>query len=124
MNEFAEILENESLKKHTTLKVGGVCKYFATVYDEDSFIGLINFLNEKKERYFILGNGSNVIFEDGYFDGVVINTKRLNSISFHGNQVTVSSGVMLPKFCRELLDRGFVNFSFAAMIPGTIGGAF
>ena len=62
MIEKDNVKLNESLKLHTTFKVGGTCKYFITPKDLEELIDLLKYLKEKDIKYMILGNGSNTIF--------------------------------------------------------------
>lgn len=123
MNEFGEILENESLKKHTSLGIGGNCKYLIKVTDKIRLIGLLNYLNNKKIKFFILGNGTNTIFCDNDFDGVVIKLDNFNKIDYNDNLVRCEGGVNLPLLVKNALDNGFVNLAFASMIPGKVGAS-
>ena len=62
------ILQNVSLKNYNTFKIGGNAKYFAETDNAEEIIDLL----EKYEKVFILGNGSNVLFSDDGFDGLVL----------------------------------------------------
>ena len=123
MKEFGEVLENVSLKKYTSLGIGGNAKYLIKVENKIKLIALLNYLNSRKIKFFILGNGTNTIFEDNNFDGVVIKLDNFNNISFSDNLVHVESGVSLPLLVQKCLDNGYVNLAFASNIPGSVGGA-
>ncbi|MBE6155184.1 MAG: UDP-N-acetylmuramate dehydrogenase [Firmicutes bacterium] len=123
MNQFGEVFENEELKKYTTLGIGGVTRYLVKPYDEKNLCSLIKYLRENQINYYILGNGSNVILDDNFFDGVIIRLDNLKDIYFDGNEVTVSAGVMLPMLVNVCLQKSFVSLAFASMIPGTVGGS-
>ena len=68
MIEKENIKTNESLKDHTTYKVGGTCKYFITPKDLEELINLIKYLRKNNMKYMILGNGSNTIFSSKEYD--------------------------------------------------------
>ncbi len=72
------ILQNVSLKNYNTFKIGGNAKYFAETDCAEEIIDLL----EKYEKVFILGNGSNVLFSDDGFDGLVLKVgkKSLHSV--------------------------------------------
>lgn len=123
MKRFKDVKENVSLKEYTTLKVGGICKYFVNVADENELIELLKYIKENNLKYIILGNGSNVILDDRYFDGIVIKLDNLNKISFEDNIITVSAGVMLTKLVRLMLDHNLVSLAFLLMVPGTVGAS-
>lgn len=123
MKEYGEVLENVNLKDYSTFKVGGIAKYLIKVFDEESLIKLIKYLKTNNLKYFILGNGSNVIFDDSYFDGVIIKLDYFDKITFDGNIVSAESGVKLPFLVQKTLNEGFTSLAFASMIPGTVGGS-
>lgn len=123
MKEYGEVFENVNLKNYSTFKIGGIAKYLIKVFNEESLINLIKCLKANHIKYFILGNGSNVIFDDTYFDGVIIKLDYFDKISFEGNIVSAEAGVKLPFLVQKTLNEGFTSLAFASMIPGTIGGS-
>ena len=123
MIEKENIKTNESLKDHTTYKVGGTCKYFITPKDLEELINLIKYLRKNNMKYMILGNGSNTIFSSKEYDGVIINLSNLNSMEIIENKIYVEAGYQLIKLSMDALNNGLSGLEFAAGIPGNIGGA-
>ncbi len=123
MIEKENIKTNESLKDHTTYKVGGTCKYFITPKDLEELINLIKYLRKNNMKYMILGNGSNTIFSSKEYDGVIINLINLNSMKIKGDKIDVEAGYQLIKLSMDALNNGLSGLEFAAGIPGNIGGA-
>ena len=123
MIEKENVKLNESLKLHTTYKVGGNCKYFITPKDLNELIDLVKYLREKNIKYMILGNGSNTIFSSKEYDGVIINLTNLNSMSIDKNIITVEAGYQLIKLSMDALNNSLSGLEFAAGIPGNVGGA-
>ncbi len=123
MSEYGEVLENISLKEYTSFKIGGICKYLVKPYNVNCLIDLIDYLKTNNIKYYILGNGTNVILDDTFFDGVIIRLDNLKNISYEDNSVICESGASLPFFVKDTLKHGFTSLGFASMIPGTIGGA-
>ena len=117
-----QALYNESLKKHTSFKVGGNALCIASPDSEEKASELIKFLKENDMKYYFLGNGSNVIFNDNGFDGVIIKTNLLNSISIEGNIITCGSGVTLTNMSRTAAQNGLSGLECCYGIPGNIGG--
>ena len=77
-----QFLENESLKKHTTFKVGGNADFIAMPQDRQQAVKLLKFVKENDIKHYILGRGSNVIFRDNGFKGVVIKTANMQQIKY------------------------------------------
>ena len=72
-----KVIENAYMKDYTTYKVGGKVICIVIPEDEKGLLKLLNYIKHNSIKYKIIGNGSNVIFNDGGFDGVVI---KLNDI--------------------------------------------
>ncbi len=115
---------NESMKKHTTFKVGGNAACVAMPDSVEKRLALIKFLNENKIRCYFLGNGSNVIFSDEGFNGVIIKTSKLNFINIDkkNNTAQAGAGVLMTSFSRMMRENGLGGMEFAYGIPGNIGG--
>lgn len=123
MIAYGDVFENESLKKYSTFGIGGMARYLVKPHNENELYNLIKELKGKRVKYYILGNGSNIIIDDHDFNGVIIKLDNLKDIIFHGNEVTAGAGVMLPVLVNMCLQKSLVSLSFASMIPGTVGGS-
>jgi len=123
MIEKENIKLNESLKLHTTYKVGGTCKYFITPKDLEELIDLLKYLRDNSIKYMVLGNGSNTIFSSKEYDGVIINLNNINDIKIDGEKIYVEAGYQLIKLSMDALNNSLSGLEFAAGIPGNIGGA-
>ena len=128
IKEFCEIsgirfLENEPLSNHISFKVGGKCEYMIFPDTEEKIIKSVKYLRESGIKFFVIGNGTNLIAYDEGFDGVILNTSEYISLTINGNTIKCSSGVSLMKICRLALDNSLSGLEFAYGIPGTAGGA-
>ncbi len=132
MNEFLEIIkrsdigkieENVSLSKHTTYKVGGKASLMIFPKDVKSLVQLIKLCNGHKIKFKILGNGSNTLFSDRDYKGVIIRLTAFDKIEFFRNSLTVGAGASLMKVANMAVKKGLSGLEFATGIPGTIGGA-
>lgn len=118
-----EIKENIFLADYTTFKIGGSARYFLIADSEDSLREAINFAQDKKLPYFILGGGSNILVNDKGYDGVIIkiNDHQLNN---DGNgKIFAGAGVKLMDLVNYTIENKLTGLEWAAGIPGTIGGA-
>lgn len=121
--QFGIIKEQENLKKYNTFRLGGTCKYMIEPRNKLELQRLLIYLKEEKIKYFILGNGSNVILNDADYDGVVIRLNQFDHLLVEDHQITVGAGVMLPKLTLETMRYNLSGFEWAYGIPGTVGGA-
>ena len=116
--------ENEPLSAHCTFRIGGPADLFVMPRDEDQLCQAVQFCKQAEIRYYLLGNGSNILFADEGFSGVVIDVSALGSdIAVEGNMLTAGAGVRLAVLCRAALEHGLSGLEFAYGIPGTVGGA-
>ena len=116
--------ENEPLAAHCTFKIGGPAQLFVQPQTEQQLCSAAALCKEQAVRYYLLGNGSNILFADEGFAGVVIDISALGSdIAVEGNMLTAGAGVRLVALCRAALEHGLSGLEFAYGIPGTVGGA-
>lgn len=118
---------NISLGPLTTLRIGGPAKYFAEPATEEQLSKLLGWANQEGLPVFILGNGSNVIFDDSGYEGLVISTRKFQNdlikVDLDTSRVSVSAGVSLARLVRFCQESGLAGLEFLAHIPGTVGGA-
>lgn len=114
--------KNYNLKKNNTYQINSKCKYFIVIDNITSLKETILFLNKNKIKYFIIGNGSNIILPS-FYDGAVIKL-NLNQIKYNNNNIVeVESSYMLNKLAYETALKGLKGLEWASGIPGTIGGS-
>lgn len=121
--KVGKIIENPLMKKYTTYKVGGEALAIVMPDDIKSLVKLIEFVNKNNVKYKILGNGSNVIFKDELYDGIIINLSKLDKFEVDGTIITVGAGYNLIKLAMKTAKLGLSGLEFASGIPGTVGGA-
>lgn len=118
-----ECYEDVSLKKYNTYKIDAKAKYLVFPKDSVELISLISYLKSNKCKFLVLGNGSNVIFNFEYYDGVIIRLDRFNSISINDNVIELGAGYSLIKLANEVALLGLSGLEFASGIPGCVGAS-
>ena len=118
-----ECYEDVSLKKYNTYKIDAKAKYLVFPKDSVELISLISYLKDNNCKFLVLGNGSNVIFNFEYYDGVIIRLDRFNSISINDNVIEVGAGYSLIKLANEVALLGLSGLEFASGIPGCVGAS-
>ncbi len=121
--KIGKVLENPYLKDYTTYKVGGIAICMVYPDDENGLITLLKYLKENNIKHKILGNGSNVIFNNSGYDGVIIKLDNFNDLKIINNKIIVGAGYLLSKLSLRVSRLGLTGMEFAAGIPGSIGGA-
>lgn len=125
-NFNGKIINNENLASHSTYKIGGPAKFFAFVNDEQSLQNLIKKAKKCNINWTIIGGGSNFLFSDEGFDGLIIKLDgdfKKFSFNKQSNICCCGAGVKTQKIYNEFQKNCLSGLEFCAGIPGTIGGA-
>lgn len=118
------ILEQESMKKHTTFRIGGPADIFAVPDTIEKAAKIIGICREQKVPFYVIGNGSNLLVSDQGYRGVVVQVyKNLSAIEIKGDIITAQAGAMLSVIAKKAMAASLTGFEFASGIPGTVGGA-
>lgn len=145
------MIKNYPLKKFTSMGIGGPAKYFVVVRSEKELIETTDFATQNHLKWYVLGEGSNMVVSDKGFGGLIIQNKiqRFNlslipspflgegsgtrktplQVMERGKgrgrrcYVMVGAGNNLLKSIRKINKLGFAGFERMAGIPGTVGGA-
>ena len=122
--DVGKVEENVSLKTCTTYRAGGTARCIVYPKNIRSLTILLGFLKERNVLYKVIGNGSNLLFSDKDYEGVLIKLNEFNKIKFLGRRkVRVGAGYSLIKLSLLSARKGLTGLEFAAGIPGTVGGA-
>lgn len=118
---------NVRLSQYTTMQIGGEADYFAEPKTFDELTQVLQFASEQKLKVFFLGKGSNVVFDDSGYRGLILSLMQFEKIRIdfdrESMQVTASAGVYLYTLVLACKKNGFGGCEFLASIPGTVGGA-
>ncbi|MFH0776049.1 MAG: UDP-N-acetylmuramate dehydrogenase [Patescibacteria group bacterium] len=117
-----QIEENISLAQFSTLRVGGSADFFARVRNLSELKSALEFADSKKIPVFVLGGGSNILFADTGFRGLVIRNE-IGGIEFANNFVHVGSGENLANLIAQTAQKNLAGLENLAGVPGSVGGA-
>jgi len=118
------IREQVVMRGFTSLKTGGVADYFLEVRSIEDLVRAIRTAVLYEIPYFILGGGSNIVFSDYGFPGLVIKNSTDNiAVLREKSQVIVDSGVTLARLIMEATANDLSGLEFLYGVPGTVGGA-
>ena len=114
---------NESMKKHTTMKVGGNAKVLVEPKTVEEIKKTIEYAKANNMDYYLLGKGSNLVVSDDGIDGIVIKiSSKFADVKVSENEIYATAGVSMPYISILAKENSLSGFEFASGIPGTIGG--
>ncbi len=118
--------QNEPMSRYTTAGLGGLADFVVTVRSADELAEAVGLAARQHLRYWVLGDGANVLVSDAGIRGLVIRN-RAKEVAFRHNGIGVilraESGANLSSLARRCASRGLAGLGWAAGIPGTVGGA-
>ena len=119
------IYKNEKLSKYNWFNLGGPARIFFKPGSETDLKNFLEEYNNQEKNIYILGAGSNTLFRDSGFDGIIIKlgknfsyTKLLND-----NKIEVGAATLDKAVSDFALENSIAGFEFLSCIPGSIGGA-
>ena len=117
-----KIKRNISLAKHTTYKIGGLADYFVDIKDLEDLKQALKFADDNSLPIFILAGGSNVLFGDEGFRGLVIKIDN-KKVDIDGHEITADAGVSISDLVSQSIENRLAGLEWAGGLPGTVGGA-
>jgi len=118
------IIHNRPLADLTTFRIGGPAELYCEPQDKDDLRQALKFIREHLCRYYLLGGGSNTLFSDTGFKGLVISMKSFSGITREGGKVRVLSGTSMDKlnaFCER---EGLSGLEFSGGLPAAWAAPF
>ncbi len=123
-----EKIENADLKQYSTMRTGGCAKVIVFPKNIGEIVKILKICQKNREKTLILGNGSNILFDDNGFDGVIISLKHFNKIKIckglepNVREIEVGAGINLFQLNQKLAKRGLSGLEWSYGIPATLGG--
>ena len=126
--EQLPFVQQEVLAGHTTFKIGGPAAFWCAPRNAAELHRILQHCRAQGVRVYLLGNGSNTLFDDAGFDGAVVDMRGLNEMKASDAdtdlvRITAGAGQTLGRLCSKAQTLGLTGLEFACGIPGTVGGA-
>ena len=119
-----KIYKKIALKNFTSFKIGGEADILAEPKDVKELVELVKFLRANYIKYYILGNGTNILVSDKGVPGCVIHLgKNLSKIKVNGTKIEAEPGALLSEIAQIALKNKLTGYEELSGIPGSIGGA-
>lgn len=118
------VLRSESMKKHTTWRIGGPADIMVIPSGIDDIRLCLELAREKDIPVTVMGNGSNMLVKDSGIRGIVLKISRgFNKIEIKDTSITAEAGALVPMVARRASEAGLAGIEFAVGIPASVGGA-
>lgn len=123
------IIKNELLSKHTNYKIGGPARYFIEVRNvADLKEALFSYSqikdSEKGVRpIFVISGGTNILFSDSGYDGLVIKMANSGIVDIGNNCLLIQAGTPMKDIVSYSVNHGLAGLSWAGGLPGNLSGA-
>lgn len=118
-------LNKVRLSEKTTLRVGGEAKYFFELTKEEDLEKVGDFLDEKKVPFVCLGGGSNLLFSDAGFSGLIIKNnlqgRVYEKVDENTERLIVGAGEVFDEVVSEVVEKGLWGLENLSAIPGSCG---
>ena len=118
-----DVFYDVDLSRYTTYKINSTGAIVVEPTNIENLKILIKYIKEKNYKYKILGNGSNLIFTNSFYDGILIRLNNFCDLDINENIVTVGAGYNLMKLALKCSMMGLSGLEFATGIPGSVGGS-
>jgi len=120
-----KVLANETMGNHTSFKTGGPVRAYVQPGSREALTKTVLWLRQNNIPMIIIGAGSNILWSDRPYAGVVLSAERaLGGLKYHDDgTVEAGAGVRLNRLMTETKKHNLGGFSFLVGIPGMVGGA-
>ncbi|MEK7153539.1 MAG: UDP-N-acetylmuramate dehydrogenase [Patescibacteria group bacterium] len=119
------ILQNVPLKLHSTMRLGGNAAYYTEIGDRHELVDAINWAEQYKLPILMIGSGSNIVWRDEGFSGLLIVNKIMRfeeqNEDAENYYVTAGAGENWDSVVARTVEKGMTGIEALSLIPGTTG---
>lgn len=104
------------------MRIGGPAKTIVTINSDQDIIDAVRYAHENNLKIITIGHGSNIVFGDNGFDGLVL-VNKIPGLLIDANSgiVRIGAGTQWHQVVTECVDAGLIGIEAMALIPGTAG---
>ncbi len=119
------ITPNVPLATHSTMRLGGVAAFLTEITDRSEIPEALAWAEQRQLPVIMVGSGSNIVWRDEGFPGLVLIDKILGIDTTSGigddRYITAGSGVIWDELVAKTVTDGLTGLEFLSLIPGTVG---
>lgn len=119
-----DIQENVELARYSTMRLGGQARYLTKVAMPGQLAEAVEWAKAGGVPWKIIGGGSNVIFTDDGFKGLIILNVIKGLLFIKEGDITVmqaAAGEVWDNVVRQACEKQFYGIAELSLIPGTVG---
>ena len=119
------VIENADMSKYTSFRAGGKAAALVEVENKEQLKAVLRFADEENIPHLLIGNGSNTLFKDSGYQGLVIKLgDYFNYLAEESDtRLRIGASMLLSTAAKMALEESLTGMEFASGIPGSIGGA-
>ena len=122
-----KILENVDLSAYSTMRLGGKARYLSEASSDQELLRLVEWAKSKKQPFIVIGQGSNIVWRDEGFEGLVIVNKILGrkvlGEDSSGATIRLGAGENWDEVVAWTIEHDWGGLELLSKIPGTVGAA-
>lgn len=114
---------DEKLSRHCSWQIGGAADLLVEPSSISQIKTLSRFVSRHRLPLVVIGQGTNLLFDDAGVRGVVLKLgRRLSRIEIEGERISAEAGAWVPQLSRLAMRAGLSGLEHCIGIPGTLGG--
>ena len=119
------VIENADMSKYTSFRAGGTAAALVEVENKEQLKAVLRFADEENIPHLLIGNGSNTLFKDSGYQGLVIKLgDYFNYLAEESDtRLRIGASMLLSTAAKMAREESLTGMEFASGIPGSIGGA-
>lgn len=119
------IYHDISLSKYSTMRLGGKATALVKITDKHELVQALNWAHEHSLPSLVIGGGSNIIWSDKGYDGLVIINKiknfKITNDTDRGAYVHVGAGENWDDVVKRCVAKNLSGIEALSLIPGSSG---
>jgi len=116
------IKKQEPLSRHTSFGIGGPADLFVEAVGPLEIAESIELALREKTPYFVIGGGTNILFSDAGYRGLIIKISE-GGLTTRDSIIEAAAGISLKRITETARDQGLAGMANLAGVPGSFGGA-
>lgn len=121
-----DVKQNVSLADYSTMGLGGNSAYLVSVSSKEELLEALDFASSKDLKVIMIGQGSNIIWRETDFNGLVI-VNNIKEVTFNWQNdidciVKIGSGEIWDEVVAKCVDNSLSGIEALSLVPGTVGG--